>query len=388
MEPNTVQTQDNPPNNKRKIWIIGASIIFIALAASYFIYWLLVLQYQEYTDDAYVVGLQVPIVAQTTGNVTQVNYEETDLVKTGDVLVILDKTNAELAYMQAQHDLANVVRQTQELYINADQYQAEIQKNQITLNQAEADYKRRQVLAQKGVITVEDIQHARELVELARAALNISTDQYRANQALLRDTDVQHQPQVLQAADALKSAWIALQRTEIRSPVTGYVARRNVQIGSQVGPTTSLMAIVPTEPVWVNANFKETQLVNIKIGQPVSITSDLYGSDVVFKGTVAGLGMGTGSAFSVLPAQNATGNWIKVVQRLPVRVQLDSEQVKKYPLRIGLSTNATVDIKEQNGLVLAQEQRLTPAFESSALILDLAPVNAVIDEIIDANSNK
>lgn len=379
--------QKTKQENKRTLWMIIATVIFVLLFVAYGVYWFLVLRFQEYTDDAYVSGLQIPIVAQTTGNVTQVNFENTDLVKAGDVLVVLDKTNAQLAYEQAKHDLASTVRKTKELYINGDQYQAQIQQNRVSLAQALKDYQRRAALGRSGTISKEDLQHSQEAVQLAQAALDISIQQYNANRALLRNTALKNQPAVQQAADSVRSAWINLQRTEIKSPMTGYVSRRNVQVGSQVSPQSSLMAIVPVQPVWVDANFKETQLENVRIGQPVTINSDFYGSNVSYKGTVVGLDMGTGSAFSLLPAQNATGNWIKVVQRLPVRVELDPEQVAKYPLRIGLSMNVTIDIKDQNGPVLSEVQRTTPAFESDVLVLKLNDVDQVIDTIISDNAD-
>ena len=379
--------QKTKQENKRTLWMIIATVIIVLLFVAYGAYWFLVLRFQEYTDDAYVSGLQIPIVAQTTGNVTQVNFENTDLVKAGDVLVVLDKTNAQLAYEQAKHDLASTVRKTKELYINGDQYQAQIQQNRVSLAQAQKDYQRRAALGRSGTISKEDLQHSQEAVQLAQAALDISIQQYNANRALLRKTALKDQPAVQQAADSVRSAWINLQRTEIKSPMTGYVSRRNVQVGSQVSPQSSLMAIVPVQPVWVDANFKETQLENVRIGQPVTINSDFYGSNVSYKGTVVGLDMGTGSAFSLLPAQNATGNWIKVVQRLPVRVELDPEQVAKYPLRIGLSMNVTIDIKDQNGPVLSEVQRTIPAFESDVLVLKLNDVDQVIDTIISDNAD-
>ncbi|WP_318837179.1 MULTISPECIES: multidrug efflux MFS transporter periplasmic adaptor subunit EmrA [unclassified Providencia] len=379
--------QKTTNEKRRTIWMVIATIIIILLFVAYGAYWFLVLRFQEYTDDAYVSGLQIPIVAQTTGNVTQVNFENTDLVKAGDVLVVLDKTNARLAFEQAKHDLATTVRKTKELYINGDEYQAQIQKNRVTLAQAQKDYQRRVALGRSGTISKEDLQHSQEAVQLAQAALDISIQQYNANRALLRNTELKKQPAIQQAADSVRSAWINLQRTEIKSPMTGYVSRRNVQVGSQVSPQSSLMAIVPVQPVWVDANFKETQLEKVRIGQPVTINSDFYGDDIVYNGTVVGLDMGTGSAFSLLPAQNATGNWIKVVQRLPVRVELDPEQVVKHPLRIGLSMNVTIDIKDQNGPVLAEVQRTAPAFESDVLVLNLSDVDHIIDTIISDNAD-
>ncbi|RUT65104.1 multidrug export protein EmrA [Morganella morganii] len=385
-QPSDKKTSSSNPA-RRKIWLAGTSLLFLVLLAGYLIYWFMVLRYQEYTDDAYVVGLQVPVVAQTTGNVTQVNFENTDLVRAGDVLVVLDKTNAELTYAQARHDLAATVRQTQELYFNRDQLGAVIAQKKVMLNQAQNDYARRSVLGQRGTISKEDLQHSREAVEEVQASLNASVQQLNATKALLKTTALADQPAVLQAADKVRDAWINLQRTEIRSPFTGYVSRRNVQVGAQVSPNASLMAIVPVEPVWIDANFKETQLSSVRIGQPVTITSDFYGDKVIFNGTVAGLDMGTGSAFSLLPAQNATGNWIKVVQRLPVRVELEPQQVAKYPLRIGLSMNVTIETKNTDGPVLANVQRDTPAFKSDVLIPDLAPVNAVIAQIITDNAS-
>ncbi|MBP6122408.1 MULTISPECIES: multidrug efflux MFS transporter periplasmic adaptor subunit EmrA [Providencia] len=390
MDPTINTTEDNQKTtneNKRKFWMIIASIIIVLLFVAYGVYWFLVLRFQEYTDDAYVSGLQIPIIAQTAGNVTQVNFENTDLVKAGDVLVVLDKTNANLAFEQAKHDLATTVRKTKELYINGDEYQAQIQKNRVSLAQAQKDYQRRIALGRSGTISKEDLQHSQEAVQLAQAALDISIQQYNANRALLRNTELKKQPAIQQAADSVRSAWINLQRTEIKSPMTGYVSRRNVQVGSQVSSQSSLMAIVPVQPVWVDANYKETQLEKVRIGQSVTINSDFYGDDIIYTGTVVGLDMGTGSAFSLLPAQNATGNWIKVVQRLPVRVELDPEQVAKHPLRIGLSMNVTIDIKDQNGPVLAEVQRTTPAFESDVLVLKLNQVDQVIDTIINDNAD-
>lgn len=203
---------------------------------------------------------------------------------------------------------------------------------------------------------------------------------------MILNTSLENQPAVKQSAAELRDAWLSLQRTDVVSPIDGYVSRRGVQVGSQITSTTPLMAIVPAHHLWVDANFKETQLANVRIGQPATVVSDIYGDDVVFQGKVVGLDMGTGSAFSLLPAQNATGNWIKVVQRLPVRIELDPQEVAKHPLRIGLSTLVTVDTSNTEGHVLASNVRAKPAYESNALALDLAPVNTLIAEIIRANA--
>ncbi|MEZ2696683.1 multidrug efflux MFS transporter periplasmic adaptor subunit EmrA, partial [Hafnia alvei] len=371
----------------RKTWLTILTVIFVVIGIAYLAYWFLVLRHHQETDDAYVTGNQVQISAQVSGSVTKVYFDGTDLVKAGDILVTLDRTDAEQAYEKAKTALANSVRQTHQLIINSKQYQANIQLRKTELNKATDDYKRRQVLGSVNAIGREELQHAQDAVESAKAALDVAVQQYNANQALILNTPLEKQPAIQQAAAQVRDAWLALERTQIRSPITGYVSRRSVQVGAQITPSTPLMAVVPDNQLWIDANFKETQLAGMRIGQPATVVSDMYGDDVVYKGKVVGLDMGTGSAFSLLPAQNATGNWIKVVQRLPVRIELDAKQISEHPLRIGLSTLVTVDTANADGLVLANTVRKTPAYESNVLTLNLDPVNQVIAEIIQANAS-
>ena len=382
-------TQQQPSNKKRqrKTWLTILTVIFVVIGIAYLAYWFLVLRHHQETDDAYVTGNQVQISAQVSGSVTKVYFDGTDLVKAGDILVTLDRTDAEQAYEKAKTALANSVRQTHQLIINSKQYQANIQLRKTELNKATDDYKRRQVLGSVNAIGREELQHAQDAVESAKAALDVAVQQYNANQALILNTPLEKQPAIQQAAAQVRDAWLALERTQIRSPITGYVSRRSVQVGAQITPSTPLMAVVPENQLWIDANFKETQLAGMRIGQPATVVSDMYGDDVVYKGKVVGLDMGTGSAFSLLPAQNATGNWIKVVQRLPVRIELDAKQIAEHPLRIGLSTLVTVDTANADGLVLANTVRKTPAYESNVLTLNLDPVNQVIAEIIQANAS-
>ncbi|MBW7982017.1 multidrug efflux MFS transporter periplasmic adaptor subunit EmrA [Enterobacillus tribolii] len=380
--------QPSATNKKRqrKTWLLILTALFILVGVAWLVYWFLVLRHHQETDDAYVTGNQVQIMAQVSGSVTQVNFDGTDLVKAGDVLVILDKTDAEQAYERAKTALASSVRQIHQQIINSKQYQANITLRQTQLNQATNDYKRRQILGSVDAIGREELQHAKDAVESARASLEVAVQQYNANQAMVLNTPLEKQPSVLQAAAQVRDAWLALERTQIRSPITGYVSRRSVQVGAQITPSTPLMAVVPADQIWIDANFKETQLADMRIGQSATVVSDMYGDDVVYQGKVAGLDMGTGSAFSLLPAQNATGNWIKVVQRLPVRIELDPKQVAEHPLRIGLSTLVTVDTAGKKGAVLAEQARTTPAYTSNVLTLDLAPVNQVIADIIRTNA--
>jgi len=204
---------------------------------------------------------------------------------------------------------------------------------------------------------------------------------------MILGSKLEDQPAVKQAATEVRNAWLALERTKIVSPITGYVSRRAVQPGAQISPTTPLMAVVPATNLWVDANFKETQLAHMRIGQPATVVSDIYGDDVKYTGKVVGLDMGTGSAFSLLPAQNATGNWIKVVQRLPVRIEIDAKQLEQHPLRIGLSTLVEVDTSNRDGQVLANQTRSEPIYESNAREISLEPVNTLINDIVRANAN-
>lgn len=384
------QHPQQPANKKkkRKGALIFLAVLFVLAGVAYLVYWALVLRHFEETDDAYVAGNQVQIMAQVAGSVNKIGFDNTDFVKKGDVLVTLDKTDAEQAFEKAQTALATSVRQTHQQMINSKQYQASIQLQQTALAQAEADLKRREPLGASNLIGREELQHARDAVATAKAQLDVAVQQYNANQAAILNTSLENQPAVKQNAAALRDAWLALQRTEIRSPIDGYVSRRSVQVGAQITSSTPLMAVVPASGIWVDANFKETQLAGVRIGQPATVVSDIYGDDVVYHGKVVGLDMGTGSAFSLLPAQNATGNWIKVVQRLPVRIELDAKEVAEHPLRIGLSTLVKVDTSSKEGSVLASQVRQTPAYQSDALAIDLAPVNQLISEIIRANAGE
>ncbi|WP_314420962.1 multidrug efflux MFS transporter periplasmic adaptor subunit EmrA [Pseudescherichia vulneris] len=383
------QTPQQPVNNKKgkrtRILLI-LTLLFIVIAVAYGIYWFLVLRHHEETDDAYVAGNQVQIMAQVSGSVTKVWVDNTDFVKKGDVLVTLDPTDAQQAFEKAQTALASSVRQTRQMMINSKQYQANIEVRKTALAQAQSDLNRRVPLGTANLIGREELQHARDAVTSAQAQLDVAVQQYNANQAMILGTRLEDQPAVQQAAAEVRNAWLALQRTKIVSPMTGYVSRRAVQPGAQIGVTTPLMAVVPASGLWVDANFKETQLAHMRIGQTATVVSDIYGDDVTYTGKVVGLDMGTGSAFSLLPAQNATGNWIKVVQRLPVRIELDANQLSQHPLRIGLSTLVTVDTSNSDGQMLASQARTTPAYESNAREIGLEPVNILINDIVKANA--
>ncbi|EIB97853.1 multidrug efflux MFS transporter periplasmic adaptor subunit EmrA [Pantoea anthophila] len=387
----TAEAQSPQPSvsnkkKKRKSVLIVLALIFVLIGIAWGVYWFLVLRHFQETDDAYVAGNQVQVMAQVSGSVNKVWFEDTDYVKKGDVLVSLDKTDAEQAFEKAQTALATSVRQTHQLMINGKQYEASITLQQTALAQAQADLKRREPLGAANLIGREELQHARDAVATAKAQLDVAVQQYNANQAMILNTTLENQPAVQQSAAELRDAWLALQRTDIRSPMDGYVSRRSVQVGSQISTSTPLLAVVPATNLWVDANFKETQLAGVRIGQPATVVADIYGDDVVYHGKVAGLDMGTGSAFSLLPAQNATGNWIKVVQRLPVRIELNQDDIARHPLRIGLSTLVKIDTTSKEGITLANSVRQQAAYSSNALAIDLAPVNKLITDIVRANA--
>jgi membrane fusion protein (multidrug efflux system) len=346
-----------PANNgKRKIMMTLLVIVILIAAIAYGLYYFLVARFHESTDDAYVNGNVVQITPQVTGTVIAVNADDTQTVKAGDPVVVLDPADARVALQQSEANLGQVVRQVRGLFADDNQYQAQVEVREADLSRAQDDLRRRMMVAQTGAVSQEEISHARDAVKSAQAALDAAKQQLASNRALTANTTIADHPNVEAAAAKVRDAYLANARNTLPAPVTGYVAKRSVQVGQRVSPGNPLMAIVPLNAVWVDANFKEGQLRHIRIGQPVELIADVYGSSVVFHGKVVGFSAGTGSAFSLLPAQNATGNWIKVVQRLPVRIQLDPQELEQHPLRIGLSMNVDVTIKDENGGQLGEAQ--------------------------------
>ncbi|MBY4726227.1 MULTISPECIES: HlyD family secretion protein [Burkholderia] len=339
-----------PQNNgkrKRMMTLLVAVIVIAAIA--YGLYYFLVARFHEGTDDAYVNGNVVQITPQVTGTVIAVKADDTQTVKAGDPLVVLDPADSQVALQQAEANLAQTVRQVRGLFVNDDQYRAQVALRQSDLSKAQDDLRRRLAVAQTGAVSQEEISHARDAVKAAQASVDAAQQQLASNRALTANTTIASHPNVMAAAAKVRDAYLANARNVLPAPVTGYVAKRSVQVGQRVSPGNPLMSVVPLNAVWVDANFKEVQLKHMRIGQPVEMTADIYGSSVTYHGKVVGFSAGTGSAFSLLPAQNATGNWIKVVQRLPVRIELDPKDLDKHPLRIGLSMQVDVDIKDERG---------------------------------------
>lgn len=403
MEPNNHQssplTATNNDQQKRKRWLIGLTILFLILGAAWAAQWALVSRYEIDTDDAYVQGNVVQITSQVGGTVLSIQADDTDYVQTGQTLVKLDQADAKVALDQAEAQLAQTVREVRTTYSNNGTLsanialrEAEINKAKSALLRAEDDVKRRQPLMASGAVANEEMQHAMTTLADARAAYNATQaaltsakEQLASNRVLTDGTDVENHPNVLRAAAKVREAYLALNRNEIVAPVSGYVAKRSVQLGQRITAGVPLMALIPLDQVWVDANFKESQLRAMRIGQTVTLNADMYGKKIDYHGKLIGLGAGTGSAFSLLPAQNATGNWIKVVQRVPVRIALDPQQLKDHPLRIGLSMLATVDVHDQSGKSLADAPREHATVETTVFDKLSHDADAAVKQIINQN---
>ena len=348
--------------NDRTRWLALAIGIFAAIAIAYGIYWALTLRYVQSTDDAYVSGNIVQITPQISGTVVAIGADDTQFVSAGQPLVQLDRADAKVALDQAEAQLAKTVREVRNLFATTAQLSATVSMRQSDLARVDEDLARRERLASSGAISSEEQQHARDASNSAKAALLAAEQQLAANRARVDRTTVESHPDVRNAAAQVREAYLAYARTDLPAPVSGFVAKRAVQLGQRVAPGVPLMAIVPLDQVWVDANFKEPQLAAMRVGQPVTLTADIYGGKVEYHGKVAGFGAGTGSAFALLPAQNATGNWIKIVQRVPVRVALDPQELAAHPLQIGLSMQVAVDTHERGGDRLPQLAQNAPAY--------------------------
>jgi len=383
---------------RRRMLLIAAAVLLLA-GLVYGGYWMLYSRYYERTDDAYVQGNLVQVTPQIAGTVLSVNADDTDLVKAGQPLVVLDPADAQVALDQAQANLAQTVREVRTLYVsnttwtaNIAQREAEVDRARTELARTEDDLARRLKLADSGAVSGEEIDHARSAVTAARgalaaaeAALSSARQSLATNQSLTEGTSIETHPNVERAAARVREAYLAYARTTLPAPVTGYVAKRTVQVGQRVAAGSPLMSVVPLDQLWVDANFKEVQLKRMRIGQPGKLIADAYGSSVEYSGTVAGLAAGTGAAFSLLPAQNATGNWIKIVQRLPVRIALDPRQLAEHPLRVGLSMEAEVDVRNDSGATLASAPRAAAPYTTGAFRHDADEAEALVRKIITAN---
>lgn len=399
MSPTDSASSVAAPQARRKKALRAIAVAVLVGGAAYGAYYGLFASHYEHTDNAYVQANIVQLTPQVGGTVLSIGADDTDRVQAGQVLVKLDAADAQVALDQAEAQLAQTVREVRTLFANNATLsaqialrEAELSKARNDLLRAQDDVKRREPLWASRAIGKEEYDHAisqlasaRSAVAAAESALAAARQQLSANQTLTDGTSVAAHPNVARAASRVREAYLALQRVTLRSPVDGYVAKRSVQLGQRVQAGAPMMSVVTLDQAWVDANFKESQLQRLRMGQPATLTADVYGRKVVYHGTVVGLGAGTGAAFSLLPAQNATGNWIKVVQRVPVRVALKPEEVKAHPLRVGLSMEVEVDVSQQDGPMLAQAPRV--GAERSTTVFDnlQADADARVARIISAN---
>ena len=388
-DPSTATTSPAPDNGngrRRRHLLIGLVVIVLIIALSSVAYYLIHGRWFESTEDAYANGNIVQVTPLVAGTVVEISAGDNMLVKEGQALVKLDPSDSRVALDQAEATLARTVRQVRGLYANVEGQSAEVSARLLALARARADVERRRGLDTSGAIPKEEMAHMQAVLDSAERAVTSSQQTLTGTRALIDDTTIATHPEVKAAASMVRKAYLDYSRSTLQAAVTGYITQRNVQLGQHVVVGLPLMALIPLDQLWVDANFKETQLEHMRIGQPVELTSDLYGGDMTFHGKVTTIGIGTGSSMSLLPAQNATGNWIKIVQRVPVRVTLDARELTEHPLRLGMSMRAEVNMHDRSGPVLSQSPADQPAYTTGVYQRQLADAETRIKEIIHANS--
>lgn len=385
------------PSRKKALMTIAVAIAIAGIA--YGAYWAFVLNHFESTDNAYVQGNVVQLTPQVGGTVVAINADDTDHVKAGQLLVKLDPADAQVALDQAEAQLAQTVREVRTLYANNGTLkaqiafrQADLARAQNDLIRAQDDVSRRSPLVATGAVGKEEFNHmtsqleaSKSSVTAAQSAVLAAHEQLTSNQTLTEGIAVEQHPNVLRASARVREAFLALKRTDLLAPVDGFVAKRSVQLGQRVQAGAPLMSVIALSHVWVEANFKESQLQNLRLGQRVELFADVYGKNVTYHGRIEGLGAGTGAAFALLPAQNATGNWIKVVQRLPVRIKLDAKELVDHPLRVGLSMDAKVDVSKTAGRMLDDGSRVSAVAQTNVFDQNNSAADTEVRKIISAN---
>ncbi|KQN05572.1 MULTISPECIES: efflux RND transporter periplasmic adaptor subunit [Sphingomonas] len=371
----------NPRARKRALTILGVVVVIGAIVWAVF-HFLLAAPEQE-TDDAYVAGDVVAITARDPGQVTAIHADNTQVVKAGQPLIDLDAATADVGVASAEAELARAVRATRSDFSKVNETGAAVVQAEAELARARNDLARRRGAAAEGAISGEELSHAADQAKVASATLQLARSQQAQSKNGVVGTTVSNNPAVLAAIAAYRRAAITRSHMHVVAPIDGVVAQRTVQLGQQVSAGLPLMAVVPLDRVWVDANFRETQLRDLRIGQAATVTADMYGDDLVYHGHVVGLGAGSGNAFALLPPQNASGNWIKITQRVPVRIALDKGELRRNPLRVGLSVNAIVDTANKSGTMVGRPA--VAAYKGLQTGQGDAAVDAKIRQIIAAN---
>ena len=372
------------PGRQRRFWFAILGVVVLIGAVAYGVYWLLYSRYFESTDDAYVAGNVVTITSKENATVLALHADNTQTVKQGQLLVEMDPAVATVNLQATEANLARVVRSVRAQFSRTDASDAQLNQARVNLAQAQGDYERRQKAFSTESVSAEELAHARDAVAAAQAAVRTAEGSLHQSRATIEGADVAHNPDVLAAEAQLRAAAIAYGHMRIIAPLDGVIAQRTVQAGQQVAAGTPLMAVVPLSSVWIDANFKEVQLARMRVGQPVTVKADIYGGDVTYHGHIEGLGAGSGSAFALLPPQNASGNWIKIVQRVPVRIALDPNELRDHPLRVGLSVAVDADVRDQSGALVTT--KVGPGTTRANTGEDSAPIaNALIARILAEN---
>jgi membrane fusion protein (multidrug efflux system) len=378
------QNKNNKNYKKTKI-ILKITLLLLLIGLLAFLYWFYFIRFRSWTDDAYVNGNLIVLMSPQPGIAVTIFADDTDYVEQGQILMQLDTTTFELEFERAKVALALAARQVKQLQEEVEQRKANVVLQKANLIKAQQDYESRANIGNQEAVSREDVSHAQANLEVAQASFNLARHQLESAFAALGNTSLERHPTIENAKVALRQAFVNLNRTRILAPVSGFVAQRTIQLGEWVTTTRALMSIIPLHQLWVDANFKETELVNVRLGQPVSMTTDFYGPNVVFHGKVDGIEAGTGSVFSLLPPQNASGNWIKVVQRLPVRIYLDPNELKNHPLRLGLSVYTTIDTSNVAGKMLSEMPPFNPKFETPVFVVQMQQIEELIQEIVFNN---
>ncbi len=385
--PQVTNVAGDSSKKSRSHILLWFTLILIILGLAWFAIWLLYFRFHESTDDAYSNGDLININAAISGSVISFFCDDTDLVIEGQLIVKLDETEYKILLEKELSALASIVLQVRQLYNAVGVSQANVESKKSALNKARFDFENRLRLHEIHPLSVsnEDYIHSKDDYLIAESELKLAEKQMQTAMDAAGNTTIIDHPLIRQQKANVREAYYKLWHCSLYAPATGYIAQRQVDVGQWVTPEKNLLAIIPTDYVWVDANYKETQLTSMRIGQPATVWFDLYGSKAMFEGKVLGIASGTGSVFSLIPPQNATGNWIKIVQRLPVRISLDPEKIKEYPVRIGISAEVDVDITNQNLPRLAQIPSTKPVGITSVFDMDMQQIEKIIDEIIHKN---